>query len=190
MAIDLGDVIDIVVPKLKSAHFAVTITGEEALLRAGFNQCSGLGVGLQTHTVEETGSDTQSQFPLRVINRPVTLIRGLDIQGFFFRWLQQAKEWEPDRPDYRKDVTIYQLQRINDNAAVARRAWDLFGAFPLEWKGPTFNSMGDDLAFEEVTLHYASIDETPLFTGAVVNTDVFELIPKSPKFPILPLERQ
>ncbi len=164
---DIQKAITIALPELQVAHFAITIDGTGLPVRAGFRECRGLGGSLQAFTVNEPGDDKQRQFPQRAIYKPVTLVRGLDVDGYLFRWWQETKEWQPGRPDYHKTVTIYALQRVSETVALARRGWDLFGAYPTDWDGPEHNALGADLAFERITLAYEEMEGAPL--GAFIN---------------------
>lgn len=159
---DIRNALTIALPELQVARFAVMIDGETSPLRAGFRECRGLGGSLSAFTINEPGDDKQRNFPQRAIYRPVSLVKGLDVDGFLYRWWKQAKEWEPGKPDYHKTVTIYSLQEIADHTAIARRGWDLFGAYISEWSGPEHNAMASDLAFERVTLEYEEMEEASL----------------------------
>lgn len=163
----ITNVLMIALPELQVAHFAVLIDGEAGPLRAGFRECRGLGGSLQPFTINEPGDDKQRNFPQRAIYKPVTLVRGLDIDGFLYRWWKEAKQWRPGLADYHKTVTIYQLQPVSEAAAVARRGWDLFGAYPSEWDGPEANAMASEMAFERVTINYEEMEEAPI--GAFIN---------------------
>ncbi len=164
---DIRNAMTIALPDLQVAHFAVAI--EDALLpvRAGFRECRGLGGTLQSFSINEPGDDKQRQFPQRAVFKPVTLVKGLDVDGHLFKWWQQAKEWRPGQPDYHKTVTVYALQRVSETVAIARRGWDLFRAYPTDWDGPEHNALGVDIAFERVTLNYEEMESAPF--GAFVN---------------------
>ncbi|MGB5105589.1 MAG: phage tail protein [Candidatus Zixiibacteriota bacterium] len=159
---DIQNALTIALPELQVARFAVVIDGESSPLRAGFRECHGLGGTLSPFTINEPGDDKQRNFPQRVIYKPVTLVKGLDVDGFLYRWWKEAKEWEPGRADYHRTVTIYSLQEIAAHVAIARRGWDLFGAYVSEWSGPEHNAMSSDLAFERVTIEYEEMEEAPL----------------------------
>lgn len=164
---DLQKAITIALPELQVAHFAITIDGTGLPVRAGFRECRGLGGTLQSFSINEPGDDKQRQFPQRAIFKPVTLVHGLDVDGFLFKWWLQAKEWRPGLEDYHRTVTIYALQRVSEELAIARRGWDLFNAYPSDWDGPEHNAVGNDIAFERVTLQYEEMESAPL--GAFVN---------------------
>ena len=72
-------------------------------------------------------------------------------------------------PDYRKNLSIYMLDRLNQGGqAVPFEVWrwDIFNAWPSEWSGPELNANNNGLALESITLQFSDMSEAGgIFSG-------------------------
>jgi len=169
--------------KIKKFAFLISLDGHEEITQAGFQEVIGLGVGIPPFAIPEPGSAHDFQFPNKVENKPLTLVRGVDFFGALFKWIKDVEGWRPGRPDYRKHLSIYLMEHVvartaraagigvSVDTAIAVRGWDIYNAWPTDWRLDDLNSNESGLAFERIQLIYESIEDAPLGT-ATISIDV------------------
>lgn len=115
--------------------------------KAGFQEVSGLGVEI---TMQEyrAGNDVRNA-PIKIPGlykaTDISLKRGVLGALDLITWLNQVRNGE----DARRDITI-QLQS-EDRSTIAM-TWQLVGAQPMKYTGPSLNGKGTDVAIEELGL--------------------------------------
>jgi phage tail-like protein len=161
--------------KMKRFAFLISIDGHAELTQAGFEGVQGLGLPLPPFVISEAGSVRKWQFPDKVEVKPLTLVHGIDFFGDLFQWIKDAETWEPGKPDYRKHLSIYLMERIvsrtahgiTADTAVAVRGWDIFNAWPTDWKLDDLDANESGVAFERIQLIYETIENASLETATI-----------------------
>jgi phage tail-like protein len=131
-------------------NFQVTIVPQSGgEIRAGFSDVSGLSTDISYAEYRE-GSDP-SNAPRKIPNTykagDVTLKRGLIGSLNLWEWVQATRQGDPKS---RADVVV-QLMAEDGSGPVAQ--WNLTGARPSKWNGPTLAAKGGgEVAMEELTL--------------------------------------
>jgi phage tail-like protein len=156
---------------LKRFQFAIGIEGAIAGSRfiAGFREVTGITLVTDVRAVRESGYRGEHTFPRKTPSQSLTLLKGLDFSRYLWNWYQEVLRWTKGRPDYRRNLSIYQISHIHANAGdmpfeVWR--WDIAHAWPSEWRGPDLNSMTQEIALESVVLRHAGLSEAEgIFSG-------------------------
>jgi len=153
--------------KLKRFQFAVQIDGNlgggyVSGLIAGFDRIRGLGDEVEIREVQEGGYPGKYRFPRKSKQNAITLTRGMTYSRSLFDWYREVAGWTKGKDDYRRNVSIIMLDRIEIAAGQIEYEawrWNIYNAWPSGWRGPRFNSLSNDLAFESVTLQHSGISE-------------------------------
>jgi phage tail-like protein len=121
-------------PLLRTSAFEVLIGDQEI----GFAGVS----GLTSETDLESPPDRRAhRFATVVLRRALTSSTEL------YDWRRLIVGGKDDR----RDVTIRQLAAPGGKVV---NAWRLTGAWPCRWSGPSFDAMGNDIAWEELELTF------------------------------------
>lgn len=121
-------------PLLRISNFEVLIGDREL----GFAQVSRFSSG-----TEVDGPPNRPAHRLET----VVLKRALTSSTELYDWRRLIVDGKDDR----RDVTIRQLSAPGGEVV---NAWRLVGAWPCRWSGPAFDSMSNDIAFEEIELTF------------------------------------
>jgi len=118
-----------------------------------FTRCSGLGARIQSIAYREGGAGPQ----IRRLAGPVdyadvTLSYGLipSVHPSIWLWLESAIKGSP----VRKTPSVILLDA--DGRETMR--FNLFGAWPVEWRAANLDALGRDVAIETLTLVYEKIE--------------------------------
>ncbi|MGH9187366.1 MAG: phage tail protein [Acidimicrobiales bacterium] len=115
-----------------------------------FTEVSGLEVEVEVETIEEGGENSfVHKVPGRMKWPDLVFKRGLTQSDNLFEWLDGSAGAGLEAAGNtlkRSTGAITLLSR----AGKALRAWEIEGAFPVKWTGPTFASGSDDTADEEL----------------------------------------
>lgn len=146
---------------LTTHSFAIDIAGEPLAnaIVGGFQQVKGLDLKSRVISIKEGGHEGTHKFPAEDENRPVTLSRGLSASRFLFNWRNAVKTWQPGKPRYDRDVTVYHLHHIGGGIAFEVWAWILRNAWPSDWSGSPYDANVTQQAIESITLEHAGIVE-------------------------------
>lgn len=134
-------------------RYLVDFDGNTNDPKAGFQEVTGLGVEI---TMQEyrAGNDKRNA-PQKIAGlhkaTDVSLKRGVLGELDLTAWLDQVR----NGADARRDVTI-QLQS-EDGSSIAM-TWELKGAQPMKYTGPSLNGKGTDVAIEELGLSVEYIE--------------------------------
>ena len=156
---------------LKIFSFAVQIDGntEGSQFVLGFDSIGGLVNGVETENIKEGGRRKPLVFPRQMAVNTLTLKKALSLSRFFWKWCNEVTGWTRGMPDYRKNLSIYMLDRLNQGGqAVPFEVWrwDIFNAWPSEWSGPELNANNNGLALESITLQFSDMSEAGgIFSG-------------------------
>lgn len=137
----------------------------------GVKRIEGLGMSTVVRTVEEGGARGTYSFPRRQKNDAVRLVRGMTYSRYFIDWYYSAANWTKGRGDYRKDISIIMLYRhhaVSKDVPFEVWRWDVKNAWPSEWRGPSFNSTDNKLAFESVNIRHEGVQEK----GSILTNEI------------------
>jgi phage tail-like protein len=128
-------------------NFLIEIDGIAA---GAFTEVSGLGVKIESIEYRE-GSDPSRvrQLPGQTAYQAVTLNYGLTSSRALWEWLMQTVEGVIDR----KSMSIIVLDSRRNPAM----RWNLYEAWPSEWRGAPLDALENEIAIESLTLVYESI---------------------------------
>jgi len=129
-------------------RFRIEIDG---IQKGGFSECSGLSSKIDVVQYRE-GGDQMSVRKLRgQTNYPdITLKWGLTDSTELYEWHTKAIKGDVER----KSCSIIIVG--DDNSEKMR--WNLKDAWPNSWTGPSLNAKGSDIAIEQMTLTYESME--------------------------------
>lgn len=129
-------------------------TGDTKSVQAGFQECSGIGAGVDVAEYRNGNEVNPSPRKLTGLARydDVTLKRGVIGALDLYQWLAQVRNGDVKAL---RTVTI-QLQSEDRSAVVM--AWKLSRARPVKVEGPALNGKGRDVAIEAITLAYERLD--------------------------------
>lgn len=111
---------------------------------AGFQECTGLEMSLDTEDWNEGGNNgLVLKFPKRVKYGEITLKRGVTRSTALYDWLGGFAQGIGKR----KDGVITLLDASHRPSVV----WSFRRALPTKWSGPTLNAQNSALAIESLT---------------------------------------
>jgi phage tail-like protein len=132
-------------------NFAVAIDGSQAF--GGFQEVNGLMSDIKVAEYR-TGVDRENhvrKVPGMHAVGDVTLKRGIVSSKDLFAWIEAVRRTGPLG---KRTVVI----TMNDEAGNRVQGWELHGAAPLKYTGPTFSAKaGTDVATEELVLSVESL---------------------------------
>jgi len=136
---------------LRNYNFSISI-GDPAG-EAHFTECSGLGIKVHTIRYREAGArQLVRTLPGAVEYADITLRYGLTNSLALWQWLMDTVTGNVAKA--RREVSIVVLNP--DGVGEALR-WNLHRAFPSEWSGAAFDSMGRGAAIEYLKLSFDEI---------------------------------
>jgi phage tail-like protein len=117
-----------------------------------FTECSGLGVKVDAIKYREAGnSQVVRRIPGQVEYADVTLRYGLTSSRDLWEWFLTPVRGEVER----KNVSIVMLDA--DGVSEVMR-WNLFNAWPTEWRGAMLDALSHDVAIESLTLVFDTLE--------------------------------
>jgi phage tail-like protein len=137
---------------LNSYRFTVEIQG---IQEGAFLECTGLQVEVKVEPYEEGGlNGFTHKIPGRRSYSNITLKRGLTTSRQLIDWLDRVAT---------KEVKASELKNLSillvDNTGATIRRYNLTGAFPTKWTGPSLNTTTStalveslELAFQEMSV--------------------------------------
>ncbi len=133
-----------------SFRFAVEIDGIEY---ARFTECSPPKVETEIFSYAEGGlNDYEHKLPGRTKLSNFTLKRGMTDNSALWDWYNRFLT-KKDKSIELKQVSIIQYDATGGQAY----KWDLSGAFPVRWEGPTFNAGNSSVSVETLEVAFASM---------------------------------
>lgn len=125
-----------------SCNFHLEIQG---LIAGGFSEISGLTVETDVETIEEGGlNNIQYKLPKTTRFTDLTLRRGLSDFDLLYAWYQDVANGRIQR----RNITLFLL----DHRSLPVMWWDVYGAFPIRWEGPTFDATSNTVGFQSIVL--------------------------------------
>ena len=129
-------------------------TGETDGPRAGFQECSEIGMSVEVIEYRNGNERENSVRKITGLNRAtdVTLKRGIIGSLDLYEWLDDIRNGDQNAL---RTVTI-QLQNEDHTAVV--QTWKLFRARIIKHVSGPLNAKGSDVAMEELTLSYERLE--------------------------------
>jgi phage tail-like protein len=130
-------------------NFKLVIQG---VTEGHFTRCTGLGIRIEPIEYRE-GGDGQVVHHIRgqLTYDPVTLFFGLTTSKELWLWLDAAVKGEVQR----RHVSIVVLAQDGKTEAVR---FNLLNAWPASWSGAPLDALGNEVAIEQLTLVYETLE--------------------------------
>jgi phage tail-like protein len=136
---------------IRSYNFQLLIQGGG---EGHFTQCSDMAVQVEAISYREGGTaQIVHRLPGQVTYSDITLRYGLTNSSDLFNWMMSAVKGKVER----KDVHIVMLDA---DGVGEKMRWSLGKAWPSAWRAAPLDALGRDVAIEELTLVYESIDRS------------------------------
>jgi phage tail-like protein len=117
-----------------------------------FTECSGLGVRVDPITYREAGNQSLVRhIPGRLDYSPITLRYGLTDSAVLWDWMQSTVAGNVER----KNVSVILLDSAGDQEVMR---WNLVDAWPSEWQGAGLDALDSEIAIENLTLVFDSLE--------------------------------
>ncbi len=128
-------------------RFFVEIAGD---LQAFFHECSGLEMKTETFEYKEGGLNTfVHKLPGQTSFSNLTLKWGSMQKTSLWEWYLRLAT-KPDKRSEKKNVSVIQY----DTTGVEVRRWNLIGAYPVKWVGPSFSASQESIGVETLELAF------------------------------------
>jgi phage tail-like protein len=124
-----------------------------------FTECSGLGarvVAIQWRAGDD--SRRVHRLPGRLEYADVTLRYGLTASPQMWEWFTHVMAGQADR----RNVSIILLDSRDQEVM----RWNLYDAWPTEWRGSPLDALGQEVAIESLTLVFEGLDRSASQAGA------------------------
>jgi phage tail-like protein len=132
----------------RAYNFKLVVQG---VTEGHFTECSGLGIKVQAIKYREGGArQVVHRIPGPVEYADVSLRYGLTTSSELFDWFMTAVNGKVER----KNVSILML---DSDGATEMMRWDLFNAWPSEWRGAFLDAMNREIAIETLTLVFETL---------------------------------
>ena len=124
-----------------SYRFGIEI---ESLTEATFSECTGLQVEFEIFEWEEGGlNEYRHRLPGRAKYTNLVLKRGIASEKLW-QWCDKVLHGNVERCDL--SIMLYGYDQLPE------MRWNITGAFPVKWVGPSFKSGATDAAMETLEL--------------------------------------
>lgn len=134
---------------VNTAHFLFTVDGIDV---GWFKTVTGLEVTVETEDVLEGGQNSYThKLPGRMTWPNVVFTRGITDSDNLLEWFNKSsgeKFAENENKLARSTASIALLSPAGERL----RAWDIDGAFPVRWSGPSFAVDDNSAAAEELEI--------------------------------------
>lgn len=142
---------DVSVDPYRNYNFSIDVEG---VGEARFTECTGLGLRVHPFCYREAGARQAVRvLPGRVEYGEVTLRYGLTNAPELWKWMCDAAEGKLQR----RHVSIVMLDLKGENETMR---WNLFYAWPCEWRGAALDALGREAAIEEMHIVYDSLNRS------------------------------
>lgn len=121
----------------------------EGLMEAVFTEMSGMQATTEVLSVKEGGLNSYvHHLPVRTTFTNITLKRGMALTPLFWDWYQKTVKGKVER----KNIAII-FYSPKEPGVVSHR-WQVTGAYPVKWSGPTLSAKSGEFAIETLELTY------------------------------------
>ncbi|HEY0602319.1 MAG TPA: phage tail protein [Herpetosiphonaceae bacterium] len=134
--------------KVYSAHrFKVEMNG---IIQGSFSECSGLQVETEIFEWQEGGRNEYThRLPGRVKFSNITLKRGIATMDMW-NWFNRTRWGKIERADISIVLMDMELRQIQ---------WNITGALPIKWLGPSFKANTGEAAVESIELIHNGFEQ-------------------------------
>ena len=133
-------------------HFKVVFSATLGLADTSFQEVSGIEAEIQTEEVVEGGENRYvHQLPRGVKHPRLALKRGIaKLDSPLVVWCKSVMELGLAAPVTPMPLLVF----LQNERRTPARGWFFANAYPVKWKVDTFNSTKNEVAIEEIELHY------------------------------------
>jgi phage tail-like protein len=133
----------------RAYNFKLLIQG---VTEGHFTQCSNMAIKVDAIAYREGGTaQVVHRLPGQVEYGDITLRYGLTASKELWNWMMSSIKGKVER----KNVSIAMLDA--DGVTPATQ-WDLVNAWPSGWRGAPLDAMGHEVALEELTLVFETLE--------------------------------
>ncbi|MBK6325167.1 MAG: phage tail protein [Chloroflexi bacterium] len=134
-----------------SSQLSVTLRSIGSSAAAGFSECSGLDMTLETAEWKEGGNNgTVLKFPTRTSYSPIRLKRGVTFDQSLWDWYYSFVRGEGQRRDG--------LIVLQDDDRKPVKIWQFRRGLPTKFTGPTLNASQNQVAIEELEITHEGLE--------------------------------
>jgi phage tail-like protein len=125
----------------------------DSIGQARFQEVSGFDATTDVIEYREGGDALGSRkLPGQTKHSNLTLKRGLTKDAQLWNWYADVMTGRTEK--IRRNISVIQL----DMAGQEMLRWNLYGAFPVKYTGPSLNAKGNDLSIETLEIAYERIE--------------------------------
>jgi phage tail-like protein len=133
----------------RAFNFKLEIRG---VIEGHFTECTGLGIRVHPIRYREGGTgQVVRAIPGQVDYSEVALRYGLTRSRELWDWFMKSVHGQVER----RNVSVIILE---PNGADEALRWNLFNAWPSEWRGAPLDALGREAAIEELKLAFDTLD--------------------------------
>jgi phage tail-like protein len=137
------------------ATFIVEVDSHEV---GRFTEVSGLAAELEFEEVTEGGENGfVHKLPGRIKWPNIVLKQGITEQGTLLDWLNQASGDGFAAARNQLDRTTVAITMVGQQGTLLR-AYNLRGAYPVKWTGPTFSASATEMPSEELEIAHHGLE--------------------------------
>ena len=128
---------------------------DQGMVLAVFTECSGLSGEIEVETYQEGGlNEYEHKLPGRTKYGNVTLKGGVANSAEMWPWFHRAATGYIERREL--SIVMYLQERFGPFQGEAMR-WNLAGAYPVRWEGPSFSAGDNNVAVHSLELAHNGI---------------------------------
>jgi phage tail-like protein len=132
-----------------SSTFIVDVDGEPI---GRFTEVSGLEMEIEVEEVSEGGQNHYThKLPGRMKWPNITFKRGITQTDNLIEWMQKSSGEMFDGNDSKLTRSTIGITMLSSSGWPLRE-WQVEGAFPVKWRGPSFAASNDDVLSEELEI--------------------------------------
>lgn len=141
-----------------TSTFVVDVDGDPI---GRFTEVNGLEMEIDVEEIEEGGqNDFVHKLPGRLKWPNITFKRGITQSDNLIEWMRKSSGEVFDANDNKLTRSTVGITMLSA-AGMPLREWQVEGAFPVSWKGPSFSASDDDALTEELEIaHHGFRAET------------------------------
>ena len=130
-----------------TSYFEVLFGSQIAGLSGQFTQISGLGMEFEYETYTEGGSNYPRYFLKNIVPQILRLQQGtVTTVDAFSIWLAGINSG--------MSLPLSGVIMLKDHTGELKRIWEVLGAYPVKYLGPTLNSLTSELAVSVIELKH------------------------------------
>ncbi|HVM53099.1 MAG TPA: phage tail protein [Acidimicrobiales bacterium] len=132
-----------------TSTFVVEVDGDPI---GRFTQVDGLEMEIEVESIDEGGqNDFSHKLPGRLKWPNIKLTRGVTQSDNLVEWMRQSAGEDFDGNKNKLTRSTVGIVMLSSSGRPLRE-WQVEGAFPVSWKGPSFSASDDDVLTEELEI--------------------------------------